>query len=66
MFMDALVHTAITAAQPLEFIPAYTSVIGTGEICTYVNDYEDPLYSPPRDVCHMYEYNILPSAPPST
>ena len=54
--MDGLIHTEITAAQPLEFILTYTSVTGTGEVCTYVKDHEDPLDGPPRDVWHMYEY----------
>ena len=54
--MDALIHTTITTAHPLEFILTYTSVTGTGEICTYVKDHEDPLDGPPRDVWNMYEY----------
>jgi len=55
-FVDALTQTATTPSQPLEFIIAYTSVAGPGEICTYIKDYEDPLDGPPTDVWHMYEY----------
>ena len=58
-FLDALIHTAITTARPLEFILTYTSVTGTGEICTYVKDHEDPLDGPPRDVWHMYEHTTI-------
>ena len=60
--MSALIHTTITITQPLEFIPAYTSVTGTGEICTYIKDHEDPLDDRPRDVCHTYEYTPIRTA----
>ena len=60
-FIDVLIHTAMTTAQHLEFILAYTSVAGPGDICTYIKDHEDPLDDSLRDVWH-----ILPSIPPST
>lgn len=55
-FVDALIHTATTTQQPLEFILAYTRAAGAGEVCTYIKDHEDPLNGPPRAVWRMYAY----------
>lgn len=55
-FVDTLIQTAATTPQPLDFILAYTSVAGAGEICTYIKDHEDPINGPPRDIWRMYEY----------
>jgi hypothetical protein len=54
--IDTLIHTTTTTAQYLEFILAYTSVTGPGEICIYTKDHEEPLDGPPKDVWHMYEH----------
>ena len=55
-FVNALIEAATATPQPLDFILAYTSVAGAGEICTYIKDHEDPLDGPPRDIWRMDEY----------
>ena len=52
-FVDVLIHAPLHA---LEFILAYTPAAGTGEICTYIKDHEDPLNGPAREVWRMHEY----------